>query len=616
MKKLGIILGLPFRALRVLVLEGPSATWRKVRSFLINKNHYLGEVTNQKVSNYNTFSGYLRHSVLFPTIRALQSEEALYVLGYMDMLRKLKVSIYARRSQDQLVSIIMPTYNRAHYIKYALESVLAQRYENWELLITDDGSTDNTEDLVKQYADPRIKYQRCQENRGPSSARNSSLAMAAGDYICYLDSDNRIHPDFILIMLNELIDNPGFDAVYCAQELIFDDRDNSAERKAVRFGLFNRSLLENSNYIDMGMLMHRQSLVEEYGQFNDDMQRLVDWEYILRITADKAPKALPCLLSSYYYYNDTDQVTFSASLDQAYEHVDRLLARDPLTGEMSGWAGVPELKAMFSPLAVPRVKKSRPVTIIIPNFECLKYLQLCLASIETYTTGDNYKIIIVDNGSGQEIDDFLAEISLKQNVEVIKNNRNYGFTYAVNQGLAAADSEWDLVLLNNDAVVTRNWLEGLQEVFEQVEDAALAVPRQTLLPYTKTMKVHCPETADYREVDVNLSSHHDNIINPLLHESLGLMELNFAPFFCVYLSREIIDQLGPLDLENGPHYRSDRLYCEATRLICGKKIVYTPRSKVYHLLQKSTDHLKNTNNKMYQDMFVHNCWHKVESSTG
>lgn len=92
----------------------------------------------------------------------------------------------------ELVSIITPTYNCAHFIAETIHSVLAQTYTYWEMIIVDDCSTDNTEDIVKKFAsiDPRIRYLRNYQNMGAASTRNRALREAKGRWIAFLDSDD------------------------------------------------------------------------------------------------------------------------------------------------------------------------------------------------------------------------------------------------------------------------------------------------------------------------------------------------------------------------------------------------------------------------------------------
>ena len=89
---------------------------------------------------------------------------------------------------NPLVSVIIPTYNRAQYICEAVDSVLAQTYRNIEVIVVDDGSTDNTEEILRQY-DSKIKYV-FQNNAGPSAARNNGIKQARGDLLAFLDSDD------------------------------------------------------------------------------------------------------------------------------------------------------------------------------------------------------------------------------------------------------------------------------------------------------------------------------------------------------------------------------------------------------------------------------------------
>lgn len=91
---------------------------------------------------------------------------------------------------QDLVSIIMPSYNTAPYIKKTIESVLAQSYRNWELLIVDDCSDDNTDEIINLFHDPRIQYFKNDQNSGAAVSRNRALREAKGRFIAFLDSDD------------------------------------------------------------------------------------------------------------------------------------------------------------------------------------------------------------------------------------------------------------------------------------------------------------------------------------------------------------------------------------------------------------------------------------------
>ncbi|MBK5214575.1 MAG: glycosyltransferase family 2 protein [Flavobacteriaceae bacterium] len=108
-------------------------------------------------------------------------------------------------SDIPLVSIIIPTYNRAHLIGETLDSILAQTYENWECIVVDDGSTDNTEELLMEYLknDSRFQYySRPQERpKGANACRNYGFEQSKGEYIQWFDSDDLMHPEKLMIKI-------------------------------------------------------------------------------------------------------------------------------------------------------------------------------------------------------------------------------------------------------------------------------------------------------------------------------------------------------------------------------------------------------------------------------
>lgn len=100
-----------------------------------------------------------------------------------------------RWSMSPAVSVIIPSYNRAHMLGTAINSVLAQVFQDWELIVVDDGSTDNTEEVVHAFGDERIRYIRQGRNSGASAARNRCLAVSRGRYVAFLDSDDEWFPE-------------------------------------------------------------------------------------------------------------------------------------------------------------------------------------------------------------------------------------------------------------------------------------------------------------------------------------------------------------------------------------------------------------------------------------
>lgn len=199
-------------------------------------------------------------------------------------------------ADDVAFSLIMPTRNRAWCISRAILSVLAQTHNNFELIIIDDGSTDDTKNIVhqnfeKELANGRIRYIQLSENVGVCNARNIGLAYARNHWIGYIDSDNSLRPYYLTKLANTIIDNPDEDTFY--GQIINVGTGRVVGKK------FDRNALLEANFIDLGVLIHRKSLVARFGGFDPDLKRLVDWDLIIRFTKEKPAIFVPIVFLDY-----------------------------------------------------------------------------------------------------------------------------------------------------------------------------------------------------------------------------------------------------------------------------------------------------------------------------
>jgi len=128
-----------------------------------------------------------------------------------------------------LVSIIIPAYNRAHIVRQTVDSVLAQTYAHFEAIIVDDGSTDNTREVLASYTDPRVRYF-YKHNGGLSSARNFGLSVANGEYIAFLDSDDVWHPWKLAAQVEIFRRHPSVGLVWTDMSSFTDDGTILEER--------------------------------------------------------------------------------------------------------------------------------------------------------------------------------------------------------------------------------------------------------------------------------------------------------------------------------------------------------------------------------------------------
>lgn len=142
-----------------------------------------------------------------------------------------------------LVSIMMPAYNAEKFIRAAIKSVLSQTYPLWELILVNDGSTDQTEKITKEFTDHRIRLFH-QENAGEASARNYALTKIQGEFLAFLDADDYFHPSFLALMVSYLNQHPEKDAVYCDGYYIDTNDKALSSLSTFRRGPFEGDLFE------------------------------------------------------------------------------------------------------------------------------------------------------------------------------------------------------------------------------------------------------------------------------------------------------------------------------------------------------------------------------------
>ncbi|WP_254522233.1 glycosyltransferase family 2 protein [Natrinema caseinilyticum] len=184
------------------------------------------------------------------------------------------------------VSVVLPTYNRADIIDRAIESVLSQSYEDFELLIIDDCSTDRTVDVVKKYTDPRITLIRHDENKGGGAARNTGIQNAAGDYIAFIDSDDSWAPDKLEKQINRF-ENLAQDigVVYTGIYVVEGDRKTPEKYSMISGDIFEKQLIKD-HIPPTSAIMARTACFSEVGLFDVHLPARQDYDMWLRIAEE------------------------------------------------------------------------------------------------------------------------------------------------------------------------------------------------------------------------------------------------------------------------------------------------------------------------------------------
>ena len=162
--------------------------------------------------------------------------------------------------QSGLISIILPAYNTQEvFLREAVESVLAQTYSAWELLVIDDSTTAPVENIVKSYTDERIKYFRNPQNLGMAASRNRGLELAAGEFIALLDHDDLWMPEKLEMQL-KLIRNTNCNMVYSPVTFFGNKNYNSIIQHNVSFA----DLIMGHNIVSCSCVLIRSSLIHDF----------------------------------------------------------------------------------------------------------------------------------------------------------------------------------------------------------------------------------------------------------------------------------------------------------------------------------------------------------------
>lgn len=206
------------------------------------------------------------------------------------------------RKDAPKISIIMPCYNAAAHLPVSIGSVLAQTFSDWELIAVDDGSADGTLAWLREQHDPRIRVH-TQTNNGVSAARNAGLAMAKGEYVAFLDSDDTWAPDFLSQLLEAFQADPGIGLAYCGWQNIgvpgrrgepFVPPDYETPEK--------RPVLLASTRWPIHACMTKRELVSAAGGFDTHFSVGEDFLLWLEIASFQRIRLVPKVLAYYVHH--------------------------------------------------------------------------------------------------------------------------------------------------------------------------------------------------------------------------------------------------------------------------------------------------------------------------
>ena len=218
---------------------------------------------------------------------------------------------------NPIVSVIIPTYNRAHLVGRAIKSVLNQTYQDFELIIVDDGSTDNTDKIIKEFQehDKRIKYIRHEKNKGGSAARNSGIKISRGEYIAFLDSDDEWLPRKMEkqeIKFQNALDNVG--VIYSGFSCISESSGKIiAKITPTLRGNVYTNLLEGC-ILGSPTPLIKKICFRKAGFFDETLPSCQDWDMWIRLSKYYTFDFVPDILAKHHIHGSQISVNLNAKI--------------------------------------------------------------------------------------------------------------------------------------------------------------------------------------------------------------------------------------------------------------------------------------------------------------
>lgn len=507
--------------------------------------------------SYRNFQEFLQYSLLFPTMTAPFSTVAEDCFAAMAETAQELFQHVDRISAPPLVTVIMPMLNRATVVGAAIQSVLDQSYRNFELIVIDDGSRDESAEVVRSFADPRIHLLENSQRMGVSFARNRGLASAKGELIAYLDSDNSWRTGYLKAMAGAFQALPDAGAVYSGQYLYKGDH---RQPFAMRFASFNRSLLNNINYIDINCFMHRRSVLDHLDNwFCEELPRFEDWDFVVKVAKGNCVYSVPVLQSNYYF----DKAAVTISNTESMEGPLALVKR--------------KIEAVTPAVAVDHTPVN--VCIVAINSFVGRREHAYNESLVTAATLSSTKISIVNHAGSSLRGGLRGLLTLRAESGDSMDRRPVA--QAVNQKFTTSFADNDLLLLGNGAVPAPNAVRLLQECAYSSDAIAVVTPQQILDSGNSEIVAHIPEAHVSFSCDVALSYLYERIRPLPLFHCGQVVELESAPATCLYIKRQVWDRFGGFKDNSGGLQENLDSFFDFIINTLKMKIVYSPAPAVY-----------------------------------
>jgi glycosyltransferase involved in cell wall biosynthesis len=489
-----------------------------------------------------------------------------------------------RRGVDKLVrkpkiSVVTPVFNPPiDRFRACLDSVLNQCYQNWELCLSDDCSTDSeVGEIIREYCakDPRVKAVFRDSSGHISAATNSALLISTGDYIAFLDHDDELTPDALYLVAQELNLHPD-------AKLLYSDEDKKSAdgiRVSPHFKSdWNPELLTQQNYI-CHLLVIKKSAVDGVGGLRSEFDGAQDWDLILRVSENLSEHQIRHIPHILYHWAIIPGSTAQSTAAKPYvleaqrkvvqEHFDRM--RQPATASIRHSVAHVHVER--------RVDGVQPkVSLVILSRDKIAFLKPCVESLFRATTYRNFEVIIVDNGSIEaESLSFFDEVQrVYPNVRVVRDERPFNFSELNTTGVKYCSGSI-LGFLNNDLKFSKgDWLERMVAQVSLKEVGAVGAR----LLYPSNLLQH---GGIILGIDGIAGHNHKGSRKGdpgYFGRAILTQNVSAVTGACILIRRDVFEQVGGFDPDLSVAF-NDVDVCLRIRA-AGYRVVYEARAEAFH----------------------------------
>ena len=515
-----------------------------------------------------------------------------------------------------LISIVIPVYNAEKYLEQCLNSIKNQTYKNFEVILVNDGSDDNSENICKSFSeeDARFKYF-TKSNGGASSARNFGLDNVTGDYITFIDADDWVDENHLEVLINNIKDNNSDMAISSIKK--FDMSNNfhfrmysNQEKYLLNFGKMSKDellvklpkliLASNSYKIAVSKLFKKELVTDV--RFDESIVYGEDLEFFFKIYNNI--NSISYIDEVTYVYRLHDERSSSkfgqlhmeqelAIYKKMYERIEELglptihyvntlrnlldYRKDYLDNRDLYNEYVEFLEKIEKKITYPKDL----ISIIVPIYNVSPYLQLCLESIENQIY-PHFEVLLINDGSRDNSKDISLEFVKRDKRFKFIEQQNAGLSAARNTGILNSKGEF-LTFIDGDDFIEHNYLEELYYTSLKNNSEIVVGSYKKFNEEDNNYYIH---VFDYREEHYK---HRELIENIAQIERRGIeFETSWGTLFHRRLFENVLFPVGKNIEDTRTNYK---LYMESCKTSYIHKDLYVYRIRKGSLINTITENL-------------------------